>query len=283
MKRDDLMIDAIEIRRSVRTYVKEVLTDIEKKAIQDILKKSEQKIGIFGHQAKFFFVNSMESMDDIAKKIGTYGFVKNAPAFFGGVIKNEFKAIVDFGYLFEQIILEFTKMELGTVWLGGTFDRKAFSAEVGEGEVIPAISPVGHAYESMSIKERSIRMFIRANQRKLFRELFFDTDISHPITDDKKSEYALSKYLELVQIGPSASNKQPWRIILDGKKAHFYLKKTENYAQSIPFDIQALDMGIALCHYEEGLKEDHKEYQFIDDELSPVVADLIYIQTIEIK
>jgi len=277
------MIEAIEIRRSVRTYVKEALTDVQKQAIQELLKKSEQRTGIFGNQARYFFVNSLESMDDVAKKIGTYGFVKNAPAFFGGVIKNEFKAIVDFGYLFEKIILDLTAMELGTVWLGGTFDRKAFSAEVHEGEVIPAISPVGHAVESMSMKERSIRMFIKANQRKPFKELFFDTDINRPITNDTKANYPLSKYLELVQIGPSASNKQPWRIILDGNKAHFYLKKTENYAQSIPFDIQALDMGIALCHFEEGLKEDKKEYQFIDDRLAPVVADMKYIQTIEVK
>ena len=87
----------------------------------------------------------------------------------------------------------------------------------------------------------------------------------------------------LFRSGPSASNKQPWRIILDWNKAHFYLKKTENYAQSIPFDIQALDMGIALCHFEEGLKEDKKEYQFIEDRLAPVIADMKYIQTIEIK
>jgi hypothetical protein len=277
------MIDAIEIRRSVRTYVKEALTEDQKTTIQDILKKNEQRKGIFGYQARYFFISNPLTTDDVAKQIGTYGFVKNAPAFFGGVIQNEFNAIVDFGYLFEKIILELTALEWGTVWLGGTFDRKAFSTEVHEGEVIPAISPVGHAVESMSIKEKSIRMFIKANQRKPFKELFFDTDINLPITDDKKSRYPLSKYLELVQIGPSASNKQPWRIILDGDKAHFYLKKTENYAQTIPFDIQALDMGIALCHFEEGLIEDKKEYAFITDNHAPVIQGMKYIQTILVK
>lgn len=274
------MIEAILKRRSVRTYLKEPLTSHELNIIQDILDRSSSRRGIFGFQVRFFFLNHLSSFDDEAKRIGTYGFVKNAPAFIGGVIENKFNAIVDFGYLFEHIILEATEHDFGTVWLGGTFDRNAFKSEVNSGEVIPAISPVGYSEDHMSFREKSIRLFVHANQRKSYKELFFEENIETPILDQNNSKNSLVKYLEFVQAGPSASNKQPWRIVLNQNKAHFYLKRTENYGTSLPFDIQALDMGIALCHFEEGLKSDQRNYTFENDPSASIIPGLVYIITV---
>ena len=54
---------------------------------------------------------------------------------------------------------------------------------------------------------------------------------------------------EMVRIAPSASNGQPWRLILDGDSVHFYHDEKE-YSM-----FKQLDMGIAFCHFDLAMKE----------------------------
>lgn len=254
------MIDAILDRKSVRTYEKKKLSARDLELIGEIISQVEPLKGPFGHQIHYFFYNQDTTLDDEAKKIGTYGFIKNAPSFVGGVIINTFEAIVDYGYLFEKMILSATKAGFGTVWLGGTFNRSAFSSYTKANEIIPAITPIGYE-ANKRLFEKAIRYVAKANQRKALHELFFVKDRLHPIRLEDLSEW-MKRALEYVQIGPSASNKQPWRMIIDQNTVHFYLEKTPNYAVMMPFDMQALDMGIAICHFEQGLIEAKQKYQF---------------------
>ena len=65
----------------------------------------------------------------------------------------------------------------------------------------------------------------------------------------------------MVRLAPSASNKQPWRIVKDGDLFHFFLQRTPGYRESMLkkvlgiFDLQRVDMGIALCHFDLTMKE----------------------------
>ena len=61
--------------------------------------------------------------------------------------------------------------------------------------------------------------------------------------------------LEMLRLAPSASNKQPWRIIKEGNNFHFYISHTPGYGNSLGFEIQRVDIGIAMCHFELTLKE----------------------------
>ncbi|MDO9628963.1 MAG: nitroreductase family protein [Acholeplasmataceae bacterium] len=266
------MIEAIKLRKSVRTYLKKPLTKKEEEIVKNLLSETEKRKGPFGNRARFFYYSTDKKFDDEAKRIGTYGFVKNAPSFFGGVIHNSFEGIIDFGYLFEHLIIELTKHDFGTVWLGGTFSRSAFESKVNEHEVIPAISPVGYPIEKISLMEKAIRLTVKADRRKPMDELFFVNDFSHPIEEN----HPYVKYLELVQLGPSASNKQPWRMVVQDKMVHLYLQRTPNYAQSVPFVMQALDMGIAIYHFEAGLIEDQMRYM-ITNLFMPNIEDKEYI------
>lgn len=63
--------------------------------------------------------------------------------------------------------------------------------------------------------------------------------------------------LEMLPLGPSASNKQPWRVVQGGEAWHFYLQRTPGYGKgSLLFgvlrlaDLQRVDIGIAMCHFE---------------------------------
>ncbi|MBO7677409.1 MAG: hypothetical protein J6S49_07845, partial [Erysipelotrichaceae bacterium] len=66
-------------------------------------------------------------------------------------------------------------------------------------------------------------------------------------------EDAVNEALEAVRLAPSAVNKQPWRIIRQNNTFHFY-KKPEVRNEGI-IDVQKIDIGIALCHFELVLKE----------------------------
>jgi hypothetical protein len=252
------MKDAIENRISVRTYEKRALSKDDEQMVQDILDDVEKKKGPFEHQARFFTrSNSVEG----GKILGTYGFIKHAPYFIGGVIENTFKGMVDFGFLFEEVILRLTKNDLGTVWLGGTFNREHFKFEIDmdENEIIPAISPVGYSAER-SMREKTLRGFVKAKTRKPYDELFFT-----PSLKSLPKDHVFKKYLELLRIGPSASNKQPWRVIVEDNVFHLYLKRTDGYAKHLPTDIQGIDMGIALSHLYLSIKEDGYSPEFIEE------------------
>ena len=59
----------------------------------------------------------------------------------------------------------------------------------------------------------------------------------------------------MVRWAPSAVNKQPWRIIAEGNKYHFYEKKDKGYNSEKTGDLQKIDVGIALCHFVMGMEE----------------------------
>ncbi|MCE5265342.1 MAG: hypothetical protein LLG97_17650 [Deltaproteobacteria bacterium] len=58
-------------------------------------------------------------------------------------------------------------------------------------------------------------------------------------------------------MAPSASNKQPWRIIRGrGDAFHFYLKRTPGYESLIKdIKLQNVDMGIAMSHFDLSARE----------------------------
>jgi hypothetical protein len=65
-----------------------------------------------------------------------------------------------------------------------------------------------------------------------------------------------------VRWAPSASNKQPWRIVRNENAFHFYLSRTKGYGKgSLLFsllrivDLQRVDLGIAMCHFELTARE----------------------------
>jgi nitroreductase len=266
------MREAIEKRVSVRSYLKKALSVTDMTKVTEILEFVEAKKGPFSHQVKFFFVDNNQD----GKKIGTYGFIKNPPTFIGGVVENTLEGLVDFGFLFEEVILRLTSEGFGTVWLGGTFDRTDFDVEVKEGEVIACVSPVGYSADK-SIREKVVRKFAKADQRIPFDELFFlgkelqKVNRNHPY-------YHI---LRAVQIAPSASNKQPWRIVFEDDAFHLYLKRTKGYGNLMKMDIQAVDIGIALSHLVLSLNEDGQGVEYIVKKPFDM-QDCLYILSVKI-
>lgn len=90
--------------------------------------------------------------------------------------------------------------------------------------------------------------------------------------------------LEMVRLAPSATNKQPWRAVAWKDRVHFYEKKTKGYAKESTGDIQKVDLGIALCHFEIAAEESRLKGRFIQtDPGIPVAEDTEYIATFELE
>jgi hypothetical protein len=125
--------------------------------------------------------------------------------------------------------------------------------DVGDNEIFPAITPYGYAAPNKHLKEIAMRKMIKADKRVPWEQLFFKDDFIIPLSKEQAGNMQFP--LEMVRLGPSASNKQPWRVVLKDNACHFYQYKEPNYSAAYPYDIQKLDMGIAAAHFDLAAKE----------------------------
>lgn len=244
------VIELIKKRTSIRTYDgKPLPVDVKDK----LTAYSNSVKGPF--EAGVRFVLADNNMRDEPLKLGTYGIIKNAPSFIIAVVEEKERRMEQVGYMLENVILYAESLSLGTCWLGGTFSRSGFAKAAGikKGEEIPIVSPVGFPAENRRMVDRMMRLAAGSKNRKNWDELFFDGSFEKSLARDRAGIYEVP--LEMVRLAPSASNKQPWRIVMDGGNFHFYLQHSKGYAKALGHDIQKIDMGIAMCHFESSSKE----------------------------
>ena len=162
-----------------------------------------------------------------------------------------------YGYCKEILILKATALGLGTCWLGGTFQASGFAQAVGlhEGEILPTVSPVGYPADEKSLTEKIMRRVAGSDHRKPWNDIFFADNLTTPLTQAQAGKYRDA--LENLRLAPSASNKQPWRILLNtGKNTfHFYLSRSFGYNLLRGVSLQDIDLGIAMSHFEITARE----------------------------
>ena len=217
--------EIIRERTSRRTFLDKSLEKDVRQELEDFLKldEIESPFKDQGGTPRFKLISLPDIDPEKNIKIGTYGMIKGAREFIAGAIENDKHDLENYGYHLEAIILKTTDLGLGTCWLGGTFSRSQFSEfiKIREGEKIPAISPIGYS-SSRRAKERIIRSVVRAKVRKPWEDIFSSGVFAAPLRQDSLGNYKIA--LEMLRIGPSAGNKQPWRILKDAEKNtyHFF-------------------------------------------------------------
>lgn len=253
------MIETMKKRYSVRTYDGK---RIEPEKIQQLTNcLNTLTCGPFGNSVRLRLVDVSDEDKNELKKLGTYGVIKGPRLFIAGAAGKRENAMEDFGYCMEKAILEATALGLGTVWLGGFLNRSAFAGRINlsEDEILPAVTPIGYSAEKRSTADRLIRTMSGGDRRKAFGEIFFRGSLTKPLEKADCGKYF--EVLESVRWAPSASNKQPWRIVWDKEQNeqnsfHFYLYEDKIYNNAIKgIKIQNIDMGIAMCHFESAARE----------------------------
>jgi len=213
--------------------------------------------------------------------LGTYGVIKNAQIFLVGRIQNGHMALEDYGYCKEKLILQATKLGLGTCWLGGTFQISRFAQAIGlqEGELLPTVSPVGYPAQQKSFTERMMRWGAGSDNRNPWSDIFFAGNFSQPLTPAQAGKYA--EALENLRLAPSASNKQPWRILRNAAQNnfHFYLSNAFGFNYLRNFSLHDIDLGIAMCHFALTVQETGLKGKWQIDAAAPKEKSLDYIVT----
>lgn len=145
------------------------------------------------------------------------------------------------GYYGQKLLLRAVALGLGTCWVAGTYDRKSVEPEIGEGEKLWAVVPLGFETEKTPLLQRTIRSRIRAKDRKA--EDFVESD--HPYA-------SLPQWIragaEAVKAGPSAVNQQPVNLVYKGGLVTTRLWKEKKN------EMMYLDLGIAKYQFQVGVE-----------------------------
>lgn len=256
----------IKSRRSVRTFDGRELTKTDKEKLTAFAKTIENPYKI---PVDFKLMNAKEYGLNCPVTVGTDLFI-------GGKIKYTENFSAAFGYSFEAMVLYAESLGIGTTWLGGTMNRAVFeeAMELDSDEIMPCASPLGYPAKKMSIRESMMRKAIKADERLPFEEIFFDGSFGTPLSKEKAGKWADA--LEMVRLAPSAVNKQPWRVVVCDNAVHFYLKRSKGFNYNEKLDMQMIDMGIALCHFDLTSKENNLNVVFEQND-PKIKSDAEYI------
>lgn len=255
------IIEAIHARHSVRTFSGEPLQAAVKKALEEAINNSRSpfegnvtmRLASVGIGEEF--------------RPSTYGVIRNALDFLLLGFANDKWSAVSGGFRMEQVVLEATRLGLGTCWVGGTFKKGSFAkaADLPEGQTLRSILPVGEAARRTGFLDKILRMAARSYRRRPFGELFFVNNFNTPLPED--GPYAGP--LALMRLAPSATNSQPWRALVHGNQVDFYYK---------PGNFSLIDMGIGLCHFDIGCHEENMTGMFAVNNLpEPAPEDFEYL------
>ena len=245
---DKLNIDvkeAVKKRVSTRSFEAKSLSEDDKNRLMEINKVLTNPFDV---NVRVQYISKNSGADGV--QLGTYGTIKGAKDYLAITVKDEPFAMEAAGYQFENLILYATQMGIGTVWLAATFSRKDFerAMDIAPDDLFPCISPVGYPSEKKSLIEKFTRVGLGSKNRKAWDKIFFSNDFEHSLSKDDAGAY--EQALEMLRLAPSSTNAQPWAVVKEGNKFHFFC----DYKNNINGDmrkIKHLDIGIALSHFHQ--------------------------------
>jgi nitroreductase len=246
--------EIIRRRFSCRNYDSRPIEEKDRRTLEEFM--AALTAGPLGSALRFQLLAATDPDRDSLRGLETYGFIRNETGFIAGAATRSNKYLEDYGCALERIILLATDLGLGSCWLGGTFNKSGFAKKISlrKGEDLPAVAAIGYIADPERARSGILARAAGADRRLPWESLFFREEFGVPLSISDAGAYA--EPLEMVHLGPSASNKQPWRILRRGKAWHFYLQRTKGYRAGFfqtllrVADIQRVDMGIAMCHFE---------------------------------
>jgi len=213
--------------------------------------------GPFGGRVRLGLVAAAEKDAAVLKGPGDLRTIHGARAFLVGAVQRPGPMdMEDFGFALSASSLRHIPRLEPVGWERPSRAPVSSRASAPGGEVMPAVSPVGYAAADRTAVDRVTRAGRGPRTASPGPELFFDGDFGSPLRARTAGPYA--EVLEMVRLGPSASNRQPWRLVRDGGGYHLISSGGRALIKpSAPRwqDLQRLDMGIAMCHFELTARE----------------------------
>ena len=196
--------ELIRTRRSVRTFEDRPIVSEVLEQLTAFMKQIENPYGI---PVRFELLSAKEH--GLSSPV-----ISGGEYYIAAAVEDVPRGGEAFGYAFESLVLYAWSLGLGTTWIGGTMNRVPFerAMKLVDNELMIAVTPIGYPAEKMSLRETMMRKGVKANARAEFGEVFFDGSFDVPLTAEKAGKLFLP--LEMVRLGPSAVNKQPWRLLV---------------------------------------------------------------------
>ncbi len=221
-------LQAIEVRCSRRKYDARKLEP----EICETLSRLAMQYAQEGNLRIAFVEDASRSFDSMKKSYGMFSGVRSVWALWTerGDEHGKEKA----GYYGEKLVLDATRMGLGTCWIGGTFDRSDALYDIGGDHEIIAVISVGYVSEKKSLKEKLISGAV-SRKTKAIEQL--------SETDGELPQWFLNGMWAL-QKAPTARNSQ---------KVHVKMKQgvvSAHVPDDYVFDL--VDLGICKLHFELG-------------------------------
>lgn len=203
-----MSMEALELlkkRHSVRAFLNVELS----KEIQDELKAEVTSINtqVAGLKFRLFFNNS----DPFKGFFKSYGSFVNPSNYLAAVVDNGFDNIWEkAGYYAEQFVMKCVQLELGTCFVGGTYDPHSINILLKAGEQILFVVLFGIKSGYLRKKEKILVNFVHRKQYPISH--FFEP--SDHFEKECEKFPLLKRGTEAVAIAPSALNKRPTRIFI---------------------------------------------------------------------
>ena len=251
--------EVISQRYSCRAYDKKPIAGEEAQQLAAFIKTI--KAGPLGTPLRFELALALAHDPNALRGLGTYGLIKDPAGFVIGAVGGGEKRLEDFGYGLEAIVLCATDLGLASCWLGGNFTKSSFSRKikVSKVEIVPAVASIGYPVEGMRARD-PLRRKVKSDLRLAWEALFFRANFGTPLPQEAAGVYASP--LAMLRLAPSSHNYQPWRVVQDGARYHFYLQRTPGVGPgTLMFillgaaDLQRLEIGIAMCHFDLTARE----------------------------
>jgi hypothetical protein len=219
-------LQAIAVRKSRRTYNDIPLSDHEVQVLTNFIEA-------YNIQASLSFqliINQPELFGGFIKSYGMLSGVRNFIVVAGP--SNDPDLHEKLGYYGELLVLEATRLNLGTCWVGGSFDKHSVLRLVAASDTLVAVIAIGNVEGRFSPKETFIRGL--THLKKTANAKFFETDGSQPEWFDSA--------IDAVAKAPSAVNQQP--VVFVVKHGAITAKLRIHNAFS------RVDFGIAKAHFQ---------------------------------
>ena len=242
------LFDLMRARHSCRSFQTRKLTEADHSELMESVSKylAEPKIG--KSPIRFEYISAPLTVWPVVN--ATEFLVAIAPAAYNRL------SVIDVGRSLQKVVMDATRMGLGTCWIGPGADHASIKQQLGkrfnpEKDHIICVLGVGY-------KSNYIPLFIRIFNRQMstnrlpLSELFFaDSTFTTPLDVDATPFNSFGRNYEICQWSPSSYNGQTTRCaaVTDEKGA---LKSFDFYAATASQYYAPVALGIWAANWEMG-------------------------------
>ncbi len=217
-------LEAAAIRISRRSYIPELISPEKKTILNRIIEDICLRSGLN--------IKLMEDGESCFSLIKSYGMFSGVKSYFALAGKSNDPYLREkIGYYGEELVLEATKLGLGTCWVGGSYDKSSSFFKPNCDESFVCVISVGETGKK-TVKEKALEKAIKTKRKS-------SAEMSKVIGEAPEWFF---KGVECAANAPSARNKQPIVFEYTDGKASAFSTANAGYNQ--------IDLGIAEYHFE---------------------------------